>query len=51
MTDWTSKKALKSLQSEKPAYQGKDGARGWWSEVIRMTAIGAGADSKGLYLI
>jgi hypothetical protein len=42
-------KALKQLQAEKPAYQGDDGAQGWWWEVIRRTAIGAGADSQGSY--
>lgn len=37
--------ALKEVQKEKPAFQ--DGAQGWWKEVIRRTAIGAGADSQG----
>jgi hypothetical protein len=35
--------ALKQLQREKPAYT--SGATQWWAEVIRRTAIGAGADS------
>ncbi|KAJ3553103.1 hypothetical protein NM688_g3796 [Phlebia brevispora] len=35
--------ALKrSFKIDKPAYQ--SGAEGWWGEVIRRTAIGAGAD-------
>ncbi|EKM54098.1 uncharacterized protein PHACADRAFT_122837 [Phanerochaete carnosa HHB-10118-sp] len=38
--------ALKQLQNEKPAYQ--HGAQGWWGEVIRRTAIGAGADSSAV---
>ena len=39
------KTALKQLQAEKPAY--RDGAEAWWGEVIRRTALGAGADTKG----
>lgn len=35
--------ALKQVQVERPAYQ--SGAQEWWSEVIRRTALGAGADS------
>jgi hypothetical protein len=50
MTAFSIVQALKQLQAEKPAYQGKDGARGWWSEVIKRTAIGAGADPQGLSL-
>jgi hypothetical protein len=42
-------KALKQLQTEKPAHHGHNGAQGWWEEVIRRTAIGAGADSQGSY--
>ena len=42
-------KALKQLQTEKPAYHGHNSAQGWWEEVIRRTAIGAGADSQGSY--
>jgi hypothetical protein len=42
-------KALKQLQAEKPAYHGHNGAQGWWEEVIRQTAIGAGADPQGSY--
>lgn len=38
--------ALKQLQEEKPAYQ--HGAEGWWGEVIRRTAIGAGADPSAV---
>ncbi|KAL4250708.1 HAD superfamily protein [Abortiporus biennis] len=33
--------ALKELQAEKPNY--RDGHEDWWKEVIRRTAIGAGA--------
>ena len=40
------KTALKQLQADKPAY--KDGAYAWWGEVIRRTALGAGADAKGM---
>ncbi|KAI0958382.1 hypothetical protein AcV7_004217 [Taiwanofungus camphoratus] len=36
------KTALGELQAEKPAYQ--SGAQDWWAEVIRRTAVGAGAD-------
>lgn len=37
--------ALKEVQVERPAYvQGVDP---WWSEVIRRTALGAGADRRG----
>ncbi|KAI0344604.1 HAD hydrolase subfamily IA REG-2-like protein [Trametopsis cervina] len=36
------KSALRQLQTEKPAY--KSGADAWWGEVIRSTAIGAGAE-------
>lgn len=39
------RKALKELQIDKPAYQ--SGADGWWAEVIRRTAVGAGADPSG----
>ena len=43
--------ALKDLQREWPAYStSKDtrpGAEGWWAEVIRRTAIGAGSDPTG----
>lgn len=42
--------ALKQLQTEKPAYQGEGGAHAWWSEVIRRTAVGAGADSQGMFI-
>ncbi|KAI0063559.1 HAD-like protein [Artomyces pyxidatus] len=37
------KLALKQLQAERPSYQ--SGATGWWTEVIRRTATGAGADA------
>ena len=40
-------KALKQLQTDKPVYQ--SGAEGWWGEVIRRTAIGAGADPTSMY--
>jgi len=36
--------ALKGLQNQKPAYSHAEGAHGWWGEVIRQTAVGAGAD-------
>lgn len=39
--------ALKQLQVEKPAYRG--GSDEWWGEVIRRTAIGAGANSNGMH--
>jgi len=39
--------ALRQVQNDKPAYQGSSGARGWWSEVIKRTAIGAGAHPQG----
>ncbi|KAI6125714.1 hypothetical protein EV401DRAFT_1936927 [Pisolithus croceorrhizus] len=34
---------LKQVQKEKPAYKGQAGVLGWWTEVIKGTAIGAGA--------
>jgi len=37
------KLALKQVQIERPAYQ--SGAQDWWGEVIKRTALGAGADS------
>lgn len=40
--------ALKQLQAEKPAYQGGKGAEGWWTEVIKRTALGAGGDLQGI---
>ncbi|KAH8079446.1 HAD hydrolase subfamily IA REG-2-like protein [Cristinia sonorae] len=40
------KLALKQLQAEKPVYG--DGARRWWGEVIRRTALGAGADPEAV---
>ncbi|EPQ57694.1 hypothetical protein GLOTRDRAFT_38464 [Gloeophyllum trabeum ATCC 11539] len=36
--------ALKQLQVEKPVYE--NGAEGWWGEVIKRTAVGAGADPQ-----
>ncbi|KAI0093338.1 HAD hydrolase subfamily IA REG-2-like protein [Irpex rosettiformis] len=36
------KAALRQLQMDNPAY--KSGAEAWWGEVVRRTAIGAGAD-------
>ncbi|RPD78291.1 HAD hydrolase subfamily IA REG-2-like protein [Lentinus tigrinus ALCF2SS1-7] len=36
--------ALKHVQQEQPAYRG--GAEEWWGDVIRRTAVGAGADPK-----
>ncbi|KAF5316871.1 hypothetical protein D9611_003975 [Ephemerocybe angulata] len=40
------KAALKAVQKELPAYQ--HGAPAWWSEVIKRTALGAGADPQRL---
>lgn len=37
--------ALKEVQVESPAYV--QGADVWWGEVIRRTALGAGADERG----
>lgn len=37
--------ALKEVQVLKPAYEG--GKDSWWSEVIRRTALKAGADANG----
>ncbi|KAF9227240.1 HAD-superfamily hydrolase [Gyrodon lividus] len=42
------KTTLKQVQRDKPAYQGQSGAQGWWSEVIKGTAIEAGADAKAV---
>ena len=49
--------ALKQVQLERPAYISNDPqsakrVENWWGEVIRRTAIGAGADSrsKALFL-
>lgn len=39
--------ALKAVQKELPAYQ--HGAPLWWSEVIKRTALGAGADPRSGY--
>lgn len=39
--------AFKQMQSEGPLYAHPKGDIGWWSRVIELTAIGAGADSKG----
>ncbi|RDX50118.1 HAD hydrolase subfamily IA REG-2-like protein [Lentinus brumalis] len=36
--------ALKQVQQEQPVYRG--GAEEWWGDVIRRTAVGAGADPK-----
>ncbi|KAI0743842.1 HAD-like domain-containing protein [Daedaleopsis nitida] len=38
------KSALKQVQQEQPVYRG--GAQEWWGDVIRRTAVGAGADPK-----
>jgi len=43
-------RGLRHVQADKPAYNGHPGAHGWWSEVIKRTAIGAGADSQGMRL-
>ncbi|KAF9237532.1 HAD-like domain-containing protein [Melanogaster broomeanus] len=42
------KATLRQMQQDKPAYQGQSGAQGWWSEVIKGTAIGAGADAQAV---
>ncbi|KAG1737629.1 HAD-like domain-containing protein [Suillus lakei] len=42
------KVALTQVQKAKPAYQGDSGAEGWWSEVIKRTAIGAGANPQAV---
>ncbi|EGO00049.1 hypothetical protein SERLA73DRAFT_152177 [Serpula lacrymans var. lacrymans S7.3] len=42
------KAALKHVQSTNPVYQGDDGVRGWWTDVIRRTAVGAGADAQAV---
>ncbi|KAI0769665.1 HAD hydrolase subfamily IA REG-2-like protein [Trametes elegans] len=38
--------ALKQVQQEQPVYRG--GAEEWWGDVIRRTAIGAGADARAV---
>jgi len=43
--------ALKQVQIEQPAYVSRDPqsvkrVENWWGEVIRRTAIGAGADAR-----
>ncbi|KAF5380406.1 hypothetical protein D9615_004494 [Tricholomella constricta] len=38
--------AYRSLEVEQPVYA--NGSQAWWSEVIRRTALGAGADQKAL---
>lgn len=35
------------MQKDKPVYN--SGGDAWWGEVIRMTAIGAGADLSGMF--
>ena len=40
--------ALKQVQQEQPVYRG--GANEWWGDVIRRTAVGAGADPLGAYM-
>lgn len=37
--------ALKQVQIERPSYA--KGHEAWWGEVIRRTAVGAGASSEG----
>lgn len=45
--------ALRGVQIERPAYSAAAGdinnekSEAWWREVIRRTAIGAGAESEG----
>jgi REG-2-like HAD superfamily hydrolase len=40
--------ALTQVQKENPAYKGSSGAHGWWREVIKRTAIGAGANPQAV---
>ncbi|KAH7888594.1 HAD-like domain-containing protein [Phlebopus sp. FC_14] len=42
------KATLKQIQKDKPVYQGDSGAQGWWAQVIKGTAIGAGADLQAV---
>lgn len=42
------KASLKEIQKDKPVYRGHAGAQGWWSEVIKRTAIGAGAHPQAV---
>lgn len=42
------REALKQVQIERPAYA--SGAPEWWGEVIRRTALGAGADPTREYM-
>jgi hypothetical protein len=37
--------ALRDVQCERPVFAG--GAEGWWKDVIRKTAVGAGAHAQG----
>jgi len=41
-------RGLRQVQQDKPAYHAQLGAHGWWSEVIKRTAIGAGADPQAV---
>lgn len=41
------RKALRQVQTERPAYA--SGAPEWWGEVIKRTALGAGADPTSKY--
>lgn len=41
--------ALKQIQKERPSYIGPTGHEGWWKEVIRRTAVGAGAPTSGVW--
>lgn len=38
--------ALKALQREKPAYE--QGSQGWWADVVKRTALGAGANPQSM---
>ena len=40
-------KAFESMEAEQPIYT--KGSQVWWTEVIRKTALEAGADEKGAY--
>ncbi|KAG9316718.1 hypothetical protein JVU11DRAFT_2778 [Chiua virens] len=42
------KASLKQVQKDKPAYGAQLGAHEWWSEVIKGTAIGAGANPQAV---
>jgi hypothetical protein len=41
--------ALKSVQKEKPAYA--QGSHSWWTDVVKRTALGAGANPESKYYV